>query len=186
MVGALLAGGAGRRMKGAKPAAELAGKPLIAWPAAALEEICDTVAVVCKPGTELPELEGIERWDEPDEPRHPLTGVIHALERADGPVLVCAADMPFVTPDACQTLIERGREGGGHAAVAVTEGRLQPVFGVYLPSALELLRAADDGVALSTTVESLDPVRVALPPPLVRSVNTRDELAEAEEELAGP
>ncbi len=184
MVGALLAGGSGRRMKGAKPTAELSGKPLIAWPAAALGEICDKVAVVCKADTKLPDLDGVERWDEPDEPRHPLTGVIHALEQAGGPVLVCAADMPFVTPDACQTLIERGREGGGHAAVAVTEGRLQPVFGIYVPSALELLREADDGVALSATVESLDPVRVALPPPLIRSVNTPEELAEAEEEIA--
>ena len=88
--------------------------------------------MVCKRGTELPELDGAERWDEPDEPRHPLTGIVHALERADGPVLVCAADMPFVTADACRTLLE-GAGGASPAVVAVAKGVLQPVLGLYAP-----------------------------------------------------
>jgi molybdopterin-guanine dinucleotide biosynthesis protein A len=63
------------------------------------------------------------------------------------------------------------------AAVAVAGGVLQPVLGVYSPLALDTLRAADSDAALTATVEALDPVRVALPPPLVRSVNTPDDLA---------
>ena len=93
MVGAVLAGGSGSRLAGAKPTALLAGRPLIAFPLAALAELCDPVAVICKRGTELPELEaGVERWEEPDEPRHPITGIIHALERAEAPVVVLASD----------------------------------------------------------------------------------------------
>lgn len=155
----------------------------MAWPLAAVAVVCDPVAVVCKAGTSLPELDGVERWDEPDEPRHPLTGIVHALEHAGGPVLVCAADMPFVTADACRSLLTAAGSGGAPAAVAVAGGVLQPVLGVYAPVALDALRAADPDAPLTRTVEALDPVRVALPPALVRSVNTPEELAEAEAEL---
>jgi molybdopterin-guanine dinucleotide biosynthesis protein A len=185
MIGAILAGGAGRRLGGrrGKPAAELAGRPLVAWPLAAVAAVCDPVAVVCKADTSLPELDGVQRWDEPDEPRHPLTGIVHALERAGGPVLVCAADMPFVTADACRSLLTAAGTGGAPAAVAVAGGVLQPVLGVYAPVALDALRDAEPDAPLTQTVEALDPARVALPPALVRSVNTPEELAEAEAEL---
>ena len=46
-----------------KPAAMLAGRPLIAYPIAALWEVCDRVAVACKRHTELPPLpSAVERW----------------------------------------------------------------------------------------------------------------------------
>jgi molybdopterin-guanine dinucleotide biosynthesis protein A len=183
VIGAVLAGGAGKRLRAdSKPAVELAGRPLVSYPVAALAAVCTSVAVVCKPSTPLPALDGVERWDEPEEPRHPLTGIVHVLERAGEPVLVCAADMPFVTADACRTILAAA--GSSSAAVAVAGGVLQPVFGVYAPGALDLLRAAEPNVALTATVEALEPARVALPPALVRSVNTPEELAEAEAELA--
>ena len=183
MIGALLAGGAGSRLgAGSKAAAPLAGRPLAAYPAEALGTVCERVAVVCKADTQLPDLPGTERWDEPDEPRHPLTGIVHALATADGPVLVCAADMPFVTADACRTLL--GAAGSSPAVVATADGVLQPVLGLYAPAALDLLRAAPPGAPLTRTVEALEPVRVALPAALVRSVNTPEDLAEAEAQLA--
>ena len=162
----------------------LAGRPLVAYPLAALGGVCDRVAVVCKADTELPDLAGAERWDEPDEPRHPLTGILHALVTAGAPVLVCAADMPFVTADACRSLLAAAGSGGAPAAGATADGRLQPVLGVYAPAALAALQAAEPGAPLTRTVEALGPVRVALPPALVRSVNTPEELAAAEAELA--
>jgi molybdopterin-guanine dinucleotide biosynthesis protein A len=179
----VLAGGAGRRLGAGSKAAVLVGdRPLVSYPLAALAPVCERVAVVCKPDTELPDLGGAERWNEPPEPRHPLTGIVHALERAKAPVLVCAADMPFVTADACRTLLA-ATGPGSPAAVAVSEAVLQPVLGVYAPAALEALRQAPDGQALTATVEALDPVRVALPPAVVRSVNTSEELAEAKDAL---
>jgi molybdopterin-guanine dinucleotide biosynthesis protein A len=183
VVGVILAGGAGSRMGGGKAGRLLAGLPLAAYPAAALAAVCSRVAIVAKAGEELPSLEGVERWDEPALPRHPLVGIVHALERAGGePVLVCAADMPFVTPEALRTLMAAG--GHAPAAVAVAAGVLQPVLAVYAPAALEQFRAAEPDAPLTRTAESLDPVRVALPPPLVRSVDTPEELAAAEEEMA--
>jgi molybdopterin-guanine dinucleotide biosynthesis protein A len=185
VIGAVLAGGEGLRLgRGSKAAIEVAGHPLAAYPVAALAEVCERVAVVCKPATELPALPGTERWNEPVEPRHPLTGIVHALERAGSAVLVCAADMPFVTPDACLTLLAAaGGAGGSPAVVAAADGILQPVLGLYAPAALETLRAAPPDSPLTRTVEALDPLRVALPAALVRSVNTPEELAEAEEDL---
>jgi molybdenum cofactor guanylyltransferase len=170
-------------MGGAKASRWLAGRPLAAYPAAALADVCERVAIVGKPGQELPELEGVERWDEPAMPRHPLTGIVYALERAEEAVLVCAADMPFVTPEACRTLMAAG--GTAAAAVAVAGGVLQPVLAVYGPAALPTLRAAEPDAPLTRTVEALEPARVALPPPLVRGIDTLEELAAADAELLG-
>jgi molybdopterin-guanine dinucleotide biosynthesis protein A len=162
VIGVLLAGDA-------NPAALHCGRPLASYPVAALAAVCARVAVVCKRSTLLPELPGTERWEEPDEPRNALAGIVHALETAGAPVLVCAADMPFVTADACRTLL--GAAGSRPAVVATAGGVLQPRLGLYAPAALDTLREAAGGAPVTQTVESLDPVRVALPPALVRSVD---------------
>lgn len=170
-------------MGGGKPGRMLCGQPLVAWPAAALAQVCPRVAVVAKAGEELPALAGVERWDEPDEPRHPLTGIVHALERAGGArVLVCAADMPFVTADACRA-VGAGLGEGVAAAVAVADGVVQPVFAAYAPSALGALRAARPDAPLTSTVRALDPVLVEVDAETVRSVDTPEDLARAEAEL---
>jgi molybdopterin-guanine dinucleotide biosynthesis protein A len=182
VIGAVLAGGAGSRLGQGKATASLGGRPLIAYPLAALAGVCERVAVVCKSSTELPDLAGVERWDEPDEPRHPLAGIVHALEVAEAPVLVCAVDMPFLTADALRSLLQATADSA--AVVATAAGKLQPVLGLYAPAALPALRDAPPDAPLTRTIETLDPVRVALPAPLVASVNTPDELAEAEARLA--
>lgn len=175
MIGAILAGGAGKRMGGvSKAMLELDGRPLAAHVGDVLAEVCDGVAVVSKPDSELPELDGVARWDEPAEPQHPLTGIVHALEQANGPVLVCAVDMPWVTADACRSLQDAAP--GSVAAVAVGAGEMCPVFAVYAPEALERLRAAQDDAPLRETVGALEPARVALPPALLRSVNEPADL----------
>ena len=161
-----------------KATLELDGRPLAAHVAATLTAVCDPVAIVCKPDTELPDLPGVERWDEPAQPRHPLTGIVHALERAGGPVLVCAVDMPWITAEACRSLLDAAP--GGAAAVAVAAGLPCPVFAVYSPDALSTLAAAPADAPLRDAVEALDPVRVALPPGLLRSVNAPEDLRTAQ------
>jgi molybdopterin-guanine dinucleotide biosynthesis protein A len=180
VIGAVLAGGKGSRFgRRSKPAALLAGRPLASYPVDALAAVCSRVAVVCKRDTDLPDLNGAERWDEPDEPRHPLTGIVHALEHANGePVLVCAADMPFVTADACRTLLSAPHKS--MAVVAAADGILQPTFALYAPQALDILKQAEPDAPLTKTVEQLHPTRVAFPARLVKSINTRDDLKEAE------
>ncbi len=180
----VLAGGAGRRIGGEKATRKLGGRTLISYPIAALGAVCERVAVAAKPDTQLPALGEVERWDEPSVLRHPLCGLVSALERAGEAVLVAAADMPFLTHEACRTLVAAAAAGNADAAVAVAAGVMQPVLGVYAPTTLPTLRAAPADAPLTQVVESLRPLRVALPPPLVRSVNTLEELTAAAHELA--
>ena len=88
--------------------------------------------------------------------------------------------MPFVTADACRTLRARRDRPRWWPPPRASSSR----FGLYAPAALDVLRAAGPDTPLTRTVEALDPARVALPPGLVRSVNTPAELAEAEAQLA--
>jgi molybdenum cofactor guanylyltransferase len=183
MIGALLAGGAGRRLGSAgrgKAMQPLAGRPLATYPAAVLRSVCERVVVVCKSDTQLPELPHTERWNEPDEPRHPLTGIVYALERARGPVLVCAVDLPLVTPEACRSLLSVAARSGAPATVGIAGGIVQPVLAVYDPASLPALRRGQPAAPLTETVLSLSPARVALPERLVRSVNTQADLDAAE------
>ena len=170
----------------AKPAAPIAGRPMIEWPLRAVQAVCEPVAVVCKASTELPPLpEAVERWEEPDEPRHPLTGIVFALERAGADVLVCAADMPFVDPGALRAVQAAATAAPDALAVVACGGeRLEPALGVYRHAALRRLGEAVGEEPLTRIVEGLEPVRVPLAVSVVRSVNTPAELAAAEAELA--
>jgi molybdopterin-guanine dinucleotide biosynthesis protein A len=166
-----------------KPAVELAGRPLLHYPLVALGAVCGSVAVVCKPHTELSPLpDEVERWEEPAEPHHPLTGLVYALERAAAPILVCAADMPFVTPEALRAL--EGRGEGAAAVVARAGGRLQPLLALYTPAALPVLRAAEPDAPLTATVERLRPVVVEVPARDAVSVDTPEALERAEAVLS--
>jgi molybdopterin-guanine dinucleotide biosynthesis protein A len=180
VIGAVLAGGLGRRMGAPKATASLGGRPLVAYPLDALGHVCDRVVVVAKRETELPA--EVERWDERDDPRHPIAGITHALERAGEPILVCAADMPFVSPDVLSLLADELRPGL-KAAAAFCEGRLEPLLAAYAPEALEVLAEAPADEPLRRTVESLMPVLVDVPPEVVFNVNTPEDLAQAEERL---
>jgi molybdopterin-guanine dinucleotide biosynthesis protein A len=162
-------------MGGDKAMRELRGRPLVSHVADALAGVCDRVVVVAKRETVLPP--GLERWDEPPElPRHPLSGIVHALATAgEEEVLVCAADMPFVIRGALRELVAEARP----PATVAWAGRLQPLLGVYYPSALPALRAAPPDAPLTATVESLGPWVVELPAEVVRSIDTPDDLAGA-------
>jgi len=168
-------------MGAAKPGALLAGRPLVSYPVAALAAVCDRVAVVAKADTELPALDA-ERWDEPAEPRHPIAGIRYALERTGGPIVVCAADMPFATPEVLRRIADALR-AGAYAAAAVSEDRLEPLLAGYGTAALEQLAQAPDDAPLRRTVESLMPVRLEVAPEVVFNVNTPADLAEAERRL---
>lgn len=182
MIGVVLAGGAGRRLGAPKAVAALGGRPLIEYPLDALRQVTGSVVVVAKRDTELPA--GMARWDEPDDPRHPIAGITHALERASAPILVCAADMPFVSREVLRLLAAELRPQV-KAAVAVCEGKLEPLLGAYAPEALDALREATPGEPLRRTVESLEPALVDVQPGVVFNVNTPADLAEAERRLVG-
>ena len=187
-MGAILAGGAGRRLGGEKAARLLAGQPLISYPLAALSEVVTEVMVVAKPDTVLPDLgAGIRIIREPAEPRHPVVGLVAALRAAGGrAVLVCAADLPFVTAAALTTL--RDAPAGERAAVlAGQDGMAQPLLGRYEPAALPRLQAAavQGTRPLRAIAAELDPALVEVPgmPEVLFNVNVAEDLAEAERRL---
>ena len=92
-------------MGGAKATALLAGRPLVAWALDALRDAgVGELVVAAKADTPLPALD-VPVWIEPDEPRHPLAGVVHALERADGRAIVTLpVDLPLVPAAALAAL----------------------------------------------------------------------------------
>lgn len=182
-VGAILAGGAGRRLGGAKATAMLGGRPLLARPLAALRGALGpgaTVVVVAKPSTELPADLDAAVWTEPATPSHPLVGLVRALEGAAGrPVLVCPVDLPFVT---AATLARLAGPGAG-IAVAAGGGALQPLLGRWPADALPPLRAAlarDPLPAMRALAAQLGARGVEVDAGELVNVNTPEDLAGAQ------
>ncbi len=136
---AILAGGAGRRLgagTGAKAAVELAGRPLASYPVATARRAGLAPVIVAKAETPLPEL-GCPVLTEPTEPRHPLVGVITALERFAEPLVVLACDLPLLPPELLTELSHR------RARFAMpVDPHPQPLVARYTPGLLPRLRAA--------------------------------------------
>ena len=129
-------------MGGSKLTVRLGGRALMSYPLEAMRAALEEVHVITKPDVELPDLPGATVWIEPQEPRHPLVGIVEALALADGrPVIVCPVDMPFVTPELFRALAH-ARTGGAPAVIASCDGREQPLLGCYRHEAAPLLASA--------------------------------------------
>ena len=155
-IGAVLAGGRGRRIGGEKATVEIAGRPLVCYPIDALREVVEEVVVVVKADTELPEMVGVSAvWVEPDGIFHPLAGIVHALRMAAGrPVLACAGDLPLVTPEVLRAVLD-ARLDDAPAVIARAGGRLQPLVGLYTPLALAGLSGYAPDAPTREVVEAL-------------------------------
>jgi molybdopterin-guanine dinucleotide biosynthesis protein A len=180
-VGVILAGGHGTRIGGNKASVALNGEPLLHHTLRVMRQILTDVAIITKPQTVLPKLEGAMIWVEPDEPVHPLLGVGEALALAGGrAVLVCPLDMPFISPRLLSTLA--GVERDGHAAVmASARGIARPLVACYTPAAgPQLSQAARSELPLEELVHALDPKLVEVEDELeLFDVNTPDDLLQA-------
>jgi len=138
VLGAVLAGGRSTRMGTPKALVELAGRPLISYPLAALDDAGIEAIVVAKPDSPLPPLKTrIVR--EPELPLHPLAGVLAALDAVGGrAVIALGCDMPLVPPP----LLEWLAGLDGTTALIELRGRVQPLLARYEPRAAAPLRAA--------------------------------------------
>jgi molybdenum cofactor guanylyltransferase len=184
---AILAGGRASRLGGAKATVELAGRPLISYPLEAARGAGLEPFVVAKPDTPLPELD-CEVVHEPADVFHPLVGALAALDHARAGVLLLGCDMPFLAPDLLGWLATLDPP-----AVASVDARLEPLLALYDSSAADsFTKALAAEVPLRRAVERLEPRlvredelgRFGSPERPAFSVNTRDDLARAEQILA--
>ena len=184
VIGAVLAGGSGSRIGGAKATAPLDGQALLSYPLAAALGALGSVAVVAKDGVELPQLdERVELWIEPDEPRHPVVGVIEALRRAEGrAVLAIACDLPLLTSEVVALIASADAEGSV-AVLASAAGRPQPLLARYEPAALALLEKFDADGPMTEQVMALMPTLVEVPAEASFNVNDLEQLKEVSRRL---
>src|SRR4030088_1661196 len=116
---AVIAGGLGERLGGSKPSVVLGRRALICHTLAAAAQAGLEAIVVAKPSTVLPSLD-VRVLREPEQPRHPLCGLLAALRFAAArprppAVVAVACDMPFVTGPALGALA--GADGVAMAQV---------------------------------------------------------------------
>lgn len=151
-VAVILAGGRSRRMGTPKAGVVLDGRTLLDHAVAAAREAGLRPLVVAKRGSVLPDVPGLERWDEPDDPVHPLAGVAHALRRAEAPVVVLPVDLPRVPPALLRHLADRSEP----LVVVEAAGRLHPLLGRFTPGCAGVLDAtARDGGRTVAAVRAL-------------------------------
>jgi molybdopterin-guanine dinucleotide biosynthesis protein A len=192
---AVLAGGAARRLGGAKALVELGGRTLISYPLHAAREAGLEAIVVAKRDSELPRVSERVVY-EPDCPRHPLCGLVAALRRESDAgarqraLLAVGCDMPFLTPALLQWLAAQPDD----ALVAEVGGELQPFPGLYRTvHRAALATALETEQALRSAIRALRPRMLAEaelrtfgdPRRLCFSVNDERDLQTAREWLGG-
>ena len=161
-----------------RPRALLAGRPLLSYPLAALRGAPSARSPSWpRRTTELPAVGyGVLIWREPDEPRHPLAGIVEALRRAEGrPVIVLACDLPFVTAELVRELARADAGTRRRSSRATYERGLQPLCARYEPAALDLLAGFDPaGRAITQVAGAEARCTLVVDPDLLRNVNSAE------------
>jgi molybdopterin-guanine dinucleotide biosynthesis protein A len=129
---------------------QLAGRPLVAFPLPAARAAGLEAVVVAKRSSQLPPLD-CEVVHAPELPRHPLCGILAALDRgAERPVVAIACDMPFLEPALLLWLANLDGPAVGHV-----NGRIEPLLARYVSADRgELERAIREHAPLTRAVTS--------------------------------
>jgi molybdopterin-guanine dinucleotide biosynthesis protein A len=201
VIGAVLAGGRGRRIGGDKPSLELGERTLICHAVSALSSAGFKVALVLRPGQPVPIVANtIAVVRDQVENAGPLGGLQALLRWLPAEwALVTACDQPFLEPRLLHGLLNE-REDDVDVICARSSDRLEPLPGLYHRSVLPAIDLALERGARSL-VDLLASLRVReVPRNLVErwdpslasflNINTPDELERARallaENAAGP
>ncbi len=143
IIGAVLAGGQGRRVGGDKALIEVNGRPLVSYAVEALESVGVEVVLALRSGQEP--IHGHEQlavvYDRVEN-TGPLAGYQALLEWMPGEwALVLSCDQPFVRVELLRGLIEY-RDCDADVVVARTDVVLQPMPGLYRSSCLPAINRA--------------------------------------------
>jgi molybdopterin-guanine dinucleotide biosynthesis protein A len=145
MLGAVLVGGASRRMGVDKALIDWRGQPLARHVAERLREVCRHVVLVGGAGRDYGRL-GLPWW--PDLPglagRGPMAGLLAALREAPA-VVLAACDLPHLDPGVVRRLIAAA--GGAPVAIPCVDEKVEPLLGLYRWGAA---RAARGSLALGS------------------------------------
>lgn len=180
LAGAVLAGGASRRMGTTKATIELDGLPLVLGVVRAARDAGAEPVVVVGGGSELDGLQ-VDRCPDDVPGGGPLHAVAQVLE-ADGPqvVVILACDLPRVSAVELARLVEARRATDADVAVSVLDGRPQWLHAVWHRRAAPQLRAAIESGATSLhrgvercSIVELEP----LDPTTVHDVDRPEDLA---------
>jgi len=191
VIGAILVGGRSRRMGTDKAAMSVGGLPVLVRLAELLGERLGEAWLIGRPvpGVGLPQC---VRWHLDLRPGlGPLGGIATALRVAGGDVpraaLVVACDMPALSGELLDLLLEQRDAALPASVLRGAGGRLEPLAAVYEPSALAHIENAFDtgahsGAALSITrlLESIGAHAIDVPARLageLTNVNTPEDLA---------
>jgi molybdopterin-guanine dinucleotide biosynthesis protein A len=183
-LGVVLAGGRGSRLGGAKATTELGDRPLISYPLGAIAAAGLEAVVVAKPDTDLPPLD-LDVLTEPEEPVHPLAGIVAALRQRGRPLVVLGCDFPFVPP----ALIRALADAPEPLVVPAPGGEAQQLVARWTPALLPALEGAlAREEPLRRTVAALAPrlltdaelARFGDPARIFFNVNTPADLRHAE------
>ncbi len=184
-VGAVLTGGASRRMGTTKALIDIGGVPMAARVAAALGAAgCASVIAYGGDPDQLAPL-GLPVFADRFPGSGPLGGVLGVLElvdahqpRPDG-VFAVACDLPALTGAVLDVVAQGARDHPGVDVVVARTSSIEPTCAIWRLSAIERIRRCfDDGErALHTVIELLDSHEVELDPDALRNINTPEELA---------
>jgi molybdopterin-guanine dinucleotide biosynthesis protein A len=145
LFGLLLAGGRSNRM-GRDKASMVIGTDGLNQGQRAVQELspfCQKVFLSLRAGQTAPEgCEHLEVVRDNPELSGPLTGILAAFKQEpDAAWLVMACDLPFVTPEVLNKLVDARTDGTSFIAYAsATDGLPEPLCAIYEPSARAILQ----------------------------------------------
>jgi len=178
----VLAGGRSSRMGEPKALLDWHGEPLVHHVAGILAGVCGPVIVVVAAGQSVPVPEGVEIAVDAAPERGPLEGIAAGIRALDGrsqAIFVAAVDLPLLHPAFVGQMLTA--LPGFDAAVAVADGRDQPLAAAYdarlLERAPQLLAAGEARVTALLEHGLIRRLTVAelVEPDSLRNVNTQAE-----------
>jgi molybdenum cofactor guanylyltransferase len=181
LIGAVLTGGASRRMGRTKALVEVDGTAMAQRVADALSGAgCGSVVLY---GGDPSELEYLGYPVLPDlhPGEGPLGGILGVLEQfADQTtdVLIVACDLAHLSSADLVVLVDAAKHRPDSDVVVASGGRLEPACALWRTASLGRVRASFDAGerAVHRVLAGLDTVEVALPAASLHNINTPDDL----------
>jgi molybdenum cofactor guanylyltransferase len=181
VIGAVLTGGASRRMGRTKALVEVGGTPMAARVAGALAEAgCEPVVLY---GGDPVELAALDRAVLPD--RYPgegplggILGVLELFSEQATELLIVACDLAHLSPTDLAALIDVARQRPDADVVVANGGRVEPACALWRSATVDRVRASFDvgERAVHRVLAGLCTVEVSLPPTSLRNINTPGDL----------